>query len=322
MFRKYFAKFDLSFLSILILTAALYLGFSELITGIVTESARAVINAAIGVIFVIMTTMYMLNKQTEVDRKRDFDTEILKKKLATYERAIAVWQRVGLNDGPIKQVDRAECLAVQLQIMMVAPKSVVTCAANLTKQINQVYGSDEKDWFLEEDRESFFEGLVRFSEVARKDLDLPETSLGMDTEFIREMITVVVGAATEIKKNYDKFVFNGKELGKSKLALEIVKTVAKQRKVYCFDDLQKLFPDSMHIEGRMSSAKNRRVVMQQDEAQAQQLRYHSKEEDLIPLGDGSYAVVSNQWGTNIDYFIMDARARLAIDVQRVSSNSI
>lgn len=320
MMRKILGKFDLSFLSILVLTAALYLGFSELINRIATESAREAINAAIGVIFVIMTTMYMLNKQTEVDRKRDFDSEILKKKLTTYERALTVWQRVGLADGAIRPEDRAECLEVQLQIMMVAPKAVVTCAANVTKQINQVYSADDKESFLEEDRETFFEDLVRFSEVARKDLDLPETSLGMDPAFIREMITVVVGAATETKKNYDKFIFNGKEFGKSKLALEIVKFICKDRNVGSFDELKSIFPDTLHTEGRQSAAKNRRVVMRLDEAKSQNLRYHSKDEDLISLADGSYAVVSNQWGTNIDYFLQQVSDKLDVKVKRVSSS--
>ena len=318
--KKILGKFDRSYLSILVLTAALYLGFSELIGRIATESAREAINAAIGVIFVIMTTMYMLNKQTEVDRKRDFDSEILKKKLATYERALAVWQRVGLAEGPIKQDDRAECLEVQLQVMMVAPKAVVTCAANLTRQINQVYSSDVKEGLLEEDKETFFEDLVRFSEVARKDLDLPETSLGMDPAFIREMVTVVVGAATGNKKNYDKFIFNGKELGKSKLALEIVKVTVKNLNVSNFEDLKAIFPDTLHTKGRPSSAKNRRVVMSLHEAESQSLRYHSKDEDLILLSDGSYAVVSNQWGTNIDYFIQEVSSRYGIEVKRISAS--
>lgn len=319
MLKKNIAKLDLSFFSIILLTAALYLGFSELINRVATESAREAINAAIGVIFVIMTTIYMLNKQTEVDRRRDFDGEILKKKLSTYERALAVWQRVGLADGPIKHDDRAQCLEVQLQIMIIAPKSVVTHAADITKQINQVYSSDDKEGFLEEDKEKFFEDLVRFSEVARKDLDLPETNLGIDPAFIKEMMSVVVGVATERRKNYDKFLFNGKELSKSKLALEIVKTVARNRKVRSFEELKKLFPDSMHTDGRVSSAKSRRVVMQLDEAQSKQLRYHSKEEDLIPLEEGSFAVVSNQWGTNIDYFIKEAQENFGIDLQRISN---
>jgi len=315
--KKKFARFDLSFLAILALTAALYLGFSELINLTTTESAREFINAAIGVIFVIMTTIYMLNKQTEVDRKRYYDSEILKKKLATYERALTVWQRVGLADGSIDQIVRAECLEVQLQIIMVAPKTVVNCAANLTKQINKVYSADTKDGFLEEDKEIFFEDLVRFSEVARKDLDLPETSLGMDPEFIREMISVVVEVATVNGKNYDKFLFLGKELTKSRLALEIVKSVANEKKIQNFDELKLIFPDNLHTEGRPSSAKNRRVVMRLEEAQSENLRFHSKESDRISLADGSYAVVSNQWGANIDYFLQEVSKNLGIKVVRV-----
>lgn len=317
--KKFPPKFDLNFISIIALTAALYLGFSELINRIGTEPAREAVNAAIGVIFVIMTTMYMLNKQTEVDRKRDFDSEILKKKLTTYERALAIWQRVGLADALINEGDRAECLEVQLQIMMVAPKPVVECAANITKQINQVYSADDKDGLLQDDKETFFEDLARFSEAARIDLDLPETSLGVDPAFVLEMISVVVNAATENTKNYDKFIYNGKKLGKSKLALEIVKVITHQRNVQTFEDLKSIFPDVLHTEGRASTAKHRRVVMTLEEAQSGNLRYHSKDDDLISLGDGTHAVVSNQWGTNIDYFLQEVRNKLGVEVERVSS---
>lgn len=80
-FSKITAYIDLNYIAILALATVLYFAYGELINQITTEPAREAINAAIGVIFVIMTTMYMLKKQTQVDRKQIFDSEILRKKI-------------------------------------------------------------------------------------------------------------------------------------------------------------------------------------------------------------------------------------------------
>lgn len=72
-------KFDAAYLSIVILAAFLYIGYDRLIANVSTETVRETINSAIGVIFVIITTMYMLNKQTEVERKKELNNEIFKK---------------------------------------------------------------------------------------------------------------------------------------------------------------------------------------------------------------------------------------------------
>jgi len=200
---------------------------------------------------------------------------------------------------------------------MVAPKNVVESAACITKQINQAYSSDDNDGIPDEDKAEFFEALANFSEVARKDLDLPETSLGMGPDFIKDMVTVVVEAATQNNKNYDGFIFDGKELKKSRLALEIVRKVVSDRKVQNFEKLLELFPDILHTNGRNSSSKNGRVVMPLEEAEALELRYHRKAEDVIHLGDGNCAVVSNQWGTNVDYFIKEVQKSLGVEIRRV-----
>jgi len=74
-------KLDPAYFSIVILALFLYIGYDKLIENILNETARETINSAIGVIFVIITTMYMLNKQTEVESKKELNNEIFKKKI-------------------------------------------------------------------------------------------------------------------------------------------------------------------------------------------------------------------------------------------------
>ena len=87
--------YDPNYLTIAVLAVLLYVGFDKLMANVSSNTARETISAAISVIFVMVTTMYMLKKQTELERLKELDTEILKKKLEIYTRALALWQEIG-----------------------------------------------------------------------------------------------------------------------------------------------------------------------------------------------------------------------------------
>ena len=233
-------SFDAAYVSILILAVFLYIGYDRLIANVTTETARETINSAIGVIFVIITTMYMLNKQTEVERKKELNNEIFKKKLEVYERAISLWQRIGFIDSEIDQEDRASCLEVQLNLMVIAPTEVAKCATGITNTITSVYKSESKQTIGEEDKEQLFRQLVDFAKLVRKDLDLPNTSLELDAKLATNMEEVVVRAGT---RNYDKYVFSGETYNKRRLVLAVVKHIVKEKNIQSFNDLDLLFPE-------------------------------------------------------------------------------
>ena len=147
-------KLDPAYFSIVILALFLYIGYDKLIENILNETARETINSAIGVIFVIITTMYMLNKQTEVESKKELNNEIFKKKISSYEHALSLWQNIGFVDKEIDQKDRAACIEVQLTLMMIAPTEVAKCATEITDTIISVYKSEKKPTLNENDKES------------------------------------------------------------------------------------------------------------------------------------------------------------------------
>src|SRR6056300_260224 len=85
---KKIASFNWSYIAVIALAVALYIGFDELIVTGQSETARETLNAAIGVIFVIITTMYMLTKQTEIEQEKELKNEIFKQQLKLYEHAL------------------------------------------------------------------------------------------------------------------------------------------------------------------------------------------------------------------------------------------
>lgn len=66
-----------SYITVIALAVTLYIDYDELIVSGQSETTRETLNAAIGAIFVIITTMYMLTKQTEIEQEKELKLEWL-----------------------------------------------------------------------------------------------------------------------------------------------------------------------------------------------------------------------------------------------------
>ena len=56
-------------ISIAVIAVAVYIGFEPLISNVPDGVAKSVISSSFGAIFVIILTMYLLNKQTEIEQE-------------------------------------------------------------------------------------------------------------------------------------------------------------------------------------------------------------------------------------------------------------
>lgn len=68
--------YDPNYLAVAVLAVLLYAGFDKLMANVSSSTARETISAAISVIFVMVTTMYMLKKQTELESSKELNTEV------------------------------------------------------------------------------------------------------------------------------------------------------------------------------------------------------------------------------------------------------
>ena len=74
-------------ISIAVIAIAVYIGFEPLIANVPEGVAQSVISSAFGAIFVIILTMYLLNKQTEIEQESKKVKEFLMKKSNCLERS-------------------------------------------------------------------------------------------------------------------------------------------------------------------------------------------------------------------------------------------
>ena len=304
---KLFSKLetiDFSYVGIIVLAAALYVGFDDLILGSTSETVRETVNAAISVIFVIITTMYMLKKQTEVEQTKALGKEVFTKKLATYEKAIETWEHICFSQTPVSENQFATAVNVHTSLCMIAPADVVGTSGDVIKLINEVYSNEAEQQsraFAPDEKNIMCKYLGTFSEAVRKDLSLPKTEMTKGFQESFSGLFKELGTTATTSRDTTKYTFKGESYGKGKLVLAVVQSVVKDRKIENINQLKKLFPDEDWTNGKPSKSRNAFVVELEAKAKKNEARYFSKPGDLISLKGGDLVVVNSQWGGNFDY---------------------
>jgi len=122
----------------------------------------------------------------------------------------------------------------------------------------------------------------------------------------------------EIQKNlnsrdYSKYLFNGLELNKRKLVLELIKTHIKNNNILSLEDLLFDFPQELR-KGRKMYKRYDEVIQTNDKN-----RYFSEVDEVLDLTDGKF-VISNQWGAGNIQAILDRADELGYEIEIVSDN--
>ena len=122
----------------------------------------------------------------------------------------------------------------------------------------------------------------------------------------------------EIQKNlnsrdYSKYLFNGLELNKRKLVLELIKTHIKNNNILSLEDLLFDFPQELR-KGRKMYKRYDEVIQTNDKN-----RYFSEVDEVLDFTDGKF-VISNQWGAGNIQAILDRADELGYEIEIVSDN--
>jgi hypothetical protein len=111
--------------------------------------------------------------------------------------------------------------------------------------------------------------------------------------------------ARKSSKDYTRYLFNNQEYNKRRLVLAVVKKWIAENSPETFDELVKVFPQSLH-RGNLFVTKAEAEEISQRQNGKQ--RYFLGEEDIICFSDLSCYAVSNQWNINsVSAFIEHSR---------------
>ena len=279
-----------------------------------------ILGATFGSIFAILMTMFLLNKQTEIEQESKKSERVFDEKVVLYKNILGMSKEM-LEDG---QLDTKEILALPftlIKMQMVGGDEAIKIYTSFFEKINDIYeaSEDEVVTIPESEKQQVFSLLSRFAVQCRVDLGISDTPI--DESIFARAISVVQQSDKAIKGKRDtsKYTFNGKAFAKGKLVHAVVKDYVSKNPDTTFDELKKAFPNEWQAGGAKSG--NRAVFVRLSDAEKLfedkgHRRHFSKEGETIQLSDEVIAV-SNQWGIgNIGDFVDGSNQNHKADISK------
>ena len=289
-------KLDFTYIAIIVLSIALYVGFDDLISGAASGTARDTISAALAAIFVLITTMYMLNKQTDLEQEKEFKGVIFNKKFQLYDDLITNWLNIAYIDKSINKENYKECLDNHYEILMVAPGNAVEHSSRILAIVSLNYEDGIETKLKDDDLNQIKKITKEFTEIVREELSISKIPVDDDSDQYKEDNEKIMTG-----KKLTKFKFKGQTYNKRGLVLGIVKHTVNEKNVETFEKLKEIFPDENSTSGIERNKKYNFVVALKSKFDEDDNRIFRKDGEIIRLD--KEIIVHNQWGgDDFDYF--------------------
>jgi hypothetical protein len=150
-----------------------------------------VIGATFGSIFAILMTMFLLNKQTEIEQESKKSERVFDEKVKLYKSIIESAKNM-LKDN---ELDTEEMLALPftlIQMQMVGGDEAIKIYTEFFKKINDIYDDDKDNEIVkipESKADEVFSLLSQFSVQCRVDLGISDTHI--DKTILKRAITAL-----------------------------------------------------------------------------------------------------------------------------------
>ena len=131
-------------ISIAVIAVAVYFGFEPLISFVPDGIAKSVISSSFGAIFVIILTMYLLNKQTEIEQESKKSERVFDEKVQLFREIMDITRDM-LIDGTISKEEVNKLPFPLIRLQMLANDETIKSFASVNQQLNEIYASDTAD---------------------------------------------------------------------------------------------------------------------------------------------------------------------------------
>ena len=295
-------------IGIAVVGVSVYLGFTPLFEKVNGGVTGAVIGSSFGAIFVIILTMYLLNKQTEIEQESKKSEKVFEEKVELYKSMLATTKEI-LRDGKLSSQETTELSFAMVQMQMVGADETISAFNSVFDKINETFQSTDGDPvdLDDEHKMEILKSLSRFAQKCRVDLGINEAAVN---EEIFNATFEEISSAVQGKKDRSKYNFKEhKNLGKGKLVLAVIKDYVDTHPGISFEELVIAFPPDKKLHTSYA------IIAKVEEIEEKNhVRYYMKDTDRINLSDTSVAVC-NQWGiTNIGAFF-DVCKKLGIEIK-------
>ena len=201
-------------ISIAVIAIAVYIGFEPLISNVPDGVAKSVISSSFGAIFVIILTMYLLNKQTEIEQESKKSERVFDEKVRLFREIMDITRDM-LLDGKISKEEVNKLPFPLIRLQMLANDETIKSFSIVNQRLNKIYAEDDKEDVLipEEEKNDLFKALSEFASQCRLDLGIA------DRDVEKELVSIAVETISNTGKkgrDYGKVPFDGKEYHKNR----------------------------------------------------------------------------------------------------------
>ena len=288
-------------IAIAIIGVSVYIGFEPLFDKVGGGVPAQVIGASFGAIFMIVLTMYLLNKQTEIEQESKKSEKVFGEKVLLYKEMLATTKDM-LRDGKVSSQETTELSFAMVELQMVGADETISAFNAVFDKINATFQSTDGDPvdLDDEHKMEILKSLSRFAQKCRVDLGINESEIN---EEIFNATFEEISSAVKGKKDYSKYTFKGTQYGKGRLVQAVVKDYVQTNPGISFEELLLVFP---HELDRHKFGVCDRVEVAEKyfiDSGSKYKRFYMNEGDVITLSDAKIVVCSQFGKGNMDPFL-------------------
>lgn len=206
-------------IALVVMAFAVSLGFAPLFELIGEGIAGEIIGSSFGAIFVIILTMFLLNKQTEIEQESKKSERLFDEKVNIYQKIFDICSDM-LMDGKLSQDEINRLPFPLIKLQMLASEDVIIAFQEVFNELNRVYDVEgEVVTIQDSDKVEIYRLLSVFSNECRKDLEISDVPV--DPE-IQKMTVSTISSANKKSNDYTKYEFDGKKLPKNRYVYEVI----------------------------------------------------------------------------------------------------
>jgi len=221
-----------------VIAITVYIGFAPLFSLVGGGVAGAVIGSSFGAIFVIILTMYLLNKQTEIEQETKKSERVFDEKVRLYQQILDIARDI-LIDGNLseEEINRLPFPVIRLQ--MLGADETIAAFQKVFAKLNAVYAETDGDSIniSENDRNEIFQMLSSFAGVCRKDLGISDKDV---SEKISKETNQAIANSGKKERDYTKYSFDGKKLAKNRYVWNVISNFINENPGMTLNEFEKV----------------------------------------------------------------------------------
>ena len=168
-------------IALAVIAVAVYVGFTPLYTLIGGGVAGAVVGSSFGAIFVIILTMYLLNKQTEIEQESKKSERVFDEKVKIYKQILETTKEM-VEDGKISYGEISKLPFLMMELQMLGGDEAISTYEKVFSTLNEIYGEEEDEVVAINDqrKSEIYKKMSEFSRSCRVDLGVTDRAINDD----------------------------------------------------------------------------------------------------------------------------------------------